>query len=160
MTDTLERAALGLFEDLRSMLPGLHVAINPEDPNVEISVEIPQQPGLAFAVHLNFQNRDELHLGAGDFWGSWFPSSDHDVIERYREAVLGVISGQYRIVEYRRWGSRARAILQAPRPEGWHTVAKSARGVLALLPFRWGESERILQNERPSNNEMQRTKHG
>ena len=159
MTDTLELAALELFTDLRSQLPDLQVAINPNDPNVEISVEIPQQTGLAFDVHLNFQNRDELHLVAGEFWCSWFPSSDATVTERYREAVLGVISGQYRIVEYRRWGCRARAILQAPKPEGWQTVAKSARGVLSLIPFRWGERERILQNV-PSNNEAQRTKRG
>lgn len=151
MSDALELAALRLFEDLRSELPGLRIEINPDDPNVEISVEIPQQPGLAFDVHLNFQNSDELHLGAGDvFWCSWFPSSDAEVIKRYHEAVLGVISGQYRIVEYRRWGYRVRATLQAPGPEGWQTVARSAAGFLSLIPFRWGERDRVLQNNMPS----------
>jgi hypothetical protein len=147
MSDELEVAALQLFEDLRSELPGLHVQIDPDDPNVEISVEIVQQGGLDFPVHLNFQNRDQLHLGAGDvFWCSWFPSSDPEVVARYREAVLGVISGGYRIVEYRRWGRGTGAHLQAPGPAGWRTVARSSRGLLGALPFRWGRAERVVQN--------------
>ena len=151
-TDALELAALRLFEDLRWELPALHVDINADDPNVEISVEIPRQPGLAFDVHLNFQNRDELHLGAGEiFWCSWFPSSKATVANRYSEAVLGIISGQYRIVEYWRWGWPVRANLQAPMPEGWRTVAKSGKGLLYLIPLRWGETERVLQNCVPSN---------
>jgi len=154
MMDELEATALQLFEGLRAEFPGLRIEIDPNDPNVEISVEIPQQPGLDFRVHLDFQNTDELHLCAGDvFLCSWFPSSDPEVLNRYRDAVLGVVSGQYRIVEYWRWGRGVGADLQAPGPAGWRRVARSRLGLLAALPLRWGTAERVIQNRAPSNNE-------
>jgi hypothetical protein len=34
----------------------------------------PEQAGLSFAVSLNLQNVDELHLSAPGFWVEWFPS--------------------------------------------------------------------------------------
>jgi hypothetical protein len=143
MTEVLERQARELFDGLQEEFSQLHMVIDPNDPNVECSVLIPKQPGLDFDTHLNLQNGDELHLNAGDFWCSWFPCSDLEVVTRYREAVVGILSGRYRILEYRRWGRVVKADLQAPDAQGWKTVAKS-RG--AFLPVAWGTTTRELRN--------------
>jgi len=54
-------------------------------------MDIPAQPGLSFEVHLNLQNRDELHLVASAFWCEWFPCSNPKKVERYIEAVSGLL---------------------------------------------------------------------
>ncbi len=146
MSEGIEHACVRLFEDLKAEFPDLTLHINPHDPNVEVSAAAPSQPGLGFDLHLNLQNRDELHLQAGEeFWCSWFPASDPEVVQRYRQAVSGLISGRYRILEYVRWGRVVGSDLQAPEGAGWTTIAKSRTGV---LPVSWGATTRVVRNER------------
>jgi len=144
MRDDLKGAAVRLIEDIQAAFPALRMRVDSEDRNVDVSVEIPSQAGLDFRVNLNLQNRDELHLSAGDaFWCSWFPSSDSAVVQHYRNAVTGLLSGRHRIVEYRHWRLTIGADLQEPTAGGWKTIAKSRRG---LWPVRWGARRRVVQN--------------
>ncbi len=119
--------------------------VDPNDPQVDVSADIPRQPGLAFDVRLNLQNEDELHLAAGEvFWASWFPSSDPKIREQYRNAVTGLLAGSHRIVEYRRLGSPVVAELQSRGGHGWETLAKSSCG---FLPLKWATRKCILRND-------------
>ena len=61
-------------------------------------MDIPSQPGLLFNVSINLQ-QDELYLDVGARWLEWFPCTDADVVAKFREAVRGVLSGTFRIVE-------------------------------------------------------------
>lgn len=144
MSDETKRHALRLFERIQAEFPALLMKINPNHPYVEVSVEVPRQTGLAFEIELNLQNDDELHLCVGEFWCSWFPSSDPQVVHRYLDAVTGVLAGRNRIVEYVRWGRVQGADLQAPDGGGWKTIARSSHG---LLPVSWGATRRVLRND-------------
>ena len=143
MTDATKQDALRLFEELQAELPHLVMHINPNNTDVEVSVDVPQQPGLAFDIHLNLQNGDERHLEVGAFWCSWFPSSDPEVVRKYHDAVTGVLTRRNRIVEYVRWGRTAGADLEAPDSDGWKTIAKSRQG---LFPVSWGATRRVVRN--------------
>lgn len=65
MTADVDRLAMiRLFEEIRAAFPQLSMRLNEQHEHVELYMEIPQQPGLAFAINLNLQ-ADELHLSAG-----------------------------------------------------------------------------------------------
>jgi hypothetical protein len=112
MRKEVERSAMiRLFEEIRDAFPRLSMQLDENPPNVDLNVDIPQQPALAFDMNLNPQG-DELHLSAGAFWLEWFPCTRPDVIEAYREAVHGLLSGTYRIREHHR-----RQTVQGGAPE-------------------------------------------
>jgi hypothetical protein len=72
--DTLE-IAKGAFERVREAFPSLEV-VEDTATQVDVSLDIPVQPGMKHHVHLNLQNIDELHFNVGSFWLAWFPCTD------------------------------------------------------------------------------------
>ena len=101
--------------------PELTVERHPND-QVEISIELPVQPGLKHKVWLALQNNDELHFSVGHFWLEWFPCTKAAKVDAYVEAVRGFLSGRYRVLEHERKGKCLKAELQAPTLQGWETV--------------------------------------
>lgn len=101
--------------------------------HVELALDIPAQPGLSFKVHLNLQNLDELHLSASALWVEWFPCTNPKKVQEYFEAVSGLLSGEFRILEHRRGKRAVKAKLQAPRNGGWKTIATWS--VLLSIPW-------------------------
>jgi len=135
-------AMIRLFEAIRDAFPQLSMRLDHNPPNVDLSMEIPEQPGLSFEINLNLQG-DELHLNAGAFWLEWFPCTRHDVVEAYREAVHGLLSGAYRIRESYRGGSPIKAQLQKPNAGSWQTVGTWYGW---SWPFPRRVTEKVLQN--------------
>jgi hypothetical protein len=112
-------------------------------PQVDLRLEFKSQPGLPFPVVATLQG-DELGLGAGEgFWCEWFPCGDSEVRERFADAVRGVLSGQHRIVEYRRRERIVKAQLQRKAAKGWETFATWS---LARFPLMFGLKMSTLQN--------------
>ena len=143
MNDRVDRASiLTLFEGIQSAFPNLHMHVQGEHPHVDLMLDIPRQPGLVFPVNLNLQG-DELHLSAGPFWLEWFPCTDSEVVARYRQAVVGLLSGEYRILEHLVGKRTVKAQLQRPDGEKWETIGTSF-GIGGVLP--WRRSTRVLQN--------------
>ncbi len=143
MKDQVDKqAVIALFAGFRDAFPHLGMELGCEDPDLDLSMDIHEQPGLAFDVNVNLQ-RDELHLTAGEFWVSWFPCYRADVVKEFSEAVHGVLTGSHRIVEYYRGKRFVKAQLQKPRDGGWKTIATSSK---LLLPIPWGIHKRVLQN--------------
>lgn len=136
--------AIELFERLQTEFPNLVMEIRREAPDDDVDVTIRQQAGLAFDVYLNLQNHDELYLGAGAFWCSWFPSSKPAIAKNYHNAVTGVLSGRDRVVEYVRRCRAVGADLQTPHGDGWKTIARSRAN---LLPLSWFSEKRVLINK-------------
>ena len=142
-----ERACIKIAEDafqrIGSLLPSLEVKKNVSDP-VELSINIPVQPGLKYAVNLNFQNRDELHSSIGNFWLEWFPCTDPARVEAYIDAVSGFLSGRYRVVEYYRGKKCTKAELQKRLESGyWATFGKTYHWGLSLS---WQKSKKVIRN--------------
>jgi len=132
-----------VFADIRAAHAALRMSLEVVSGSVELELCIPAQPGLAFDVTLSLKDVDELQLGAGAFWVSWFPCTDASVVRRYREAVDGVLTGQYRILEYRRRGRLVKAYLQRPVGDGWTNMHRYDQG----WPFAWFYTDvRAVQN--------------
>ncbi len=111
----------------------LEMSLAREAGEAELELSIKVQPGLRFDVTLALHNTDELWLGAGELWVSWFPCTSAEVVRQYREAVDGLLSGRYRIVEYRRWGRLVKAFLQRPNGPDWQNIHRYYRS----WPFVW-----------------------
>lgn len=136
-------AMIRLFEEIRDAFPRLSMRLDQNPRNVDLNVDIPVQPGLTFDINLNLQG-DELHLSAGAFWLEWFPCTRPDVVQAFREAVHGLLSGAYRIREHYRGGRPFKAELQKPDDDGgWQTIG-TWYGWAWPLPRR--TFEKVLQN--------------
>lgn len=112
-----------VLEHLGASFPNWALTVEQPPPEgLEWSVTIPEQPGLVFEVNLNLQNKDELHLVAGGLWVSWFPCTDPTVADAYLDAVAGLLSGRYRILQHRHRDQVVGAELQRPVAEGWERI--------------------------------------
>jgi hypothetical protein len=135
------QGAIKLFDRIRAAHPGLHMILDTNPQHVDLEMMIPVQEGLPFRVSLTLQG-DELHLRAGDhFWVEWFPCHATDVVNRYSDAVSGLLTGRYRIVESFRRGKAVRAELQGQEEDGWKVLTAWSR-LHVPLPRR--TTERIL----------------
>ena len=130
-----------VLEAIRASFPHLNMELKHNDKQVEMRMHIPRQRRLAFDVNVNLRG-DQLHLRAGACTFRWFPRTSADVVARFREAVQGVLSGNFRIVEHCRLGRPIRAELQKPELHSWQTI-----GTWSRLHLPWGKkSMRLLQN--------------
>ena len=136
-------AIIRLFEEIQAAFPRLTMKLQRNHPHLDLSMDIPRQPGLTFDVNLNLQNVEELQLGTGHFWSVWFPCSDPKIVEYFREAVHGVLSGSYRIVEYSLGKWVLKSVLQRPHGQGWITIGTSGWWP---LPIPWRVTTRELRN--------------
>jgi hypothetical protein len=136
--------AYATFEKIRTAFPTLAMNLDLHPAHVELAMEIPLQPGLSFKLWLDFQNGDELTLSASHFWYEWFPCTNQKKVDEYIEAVLGLLSGRFRIREHWRGQRVVKAQLQSPKDEKWKSVATSTN-ISALIP--WPPKKlRIVQN--------------
>lgn len=127
---------------LQHEFPSLRCEIDFNCPQTDASAEFPEQEGLDFEVSVNLQ-WDELHLNAASFWMEWFPCTDQRVAERFFEAVRGLLSGEYRIVEHFLFREPVKAVLQRPEASRWKSIA-SWRNLDSLIP--WPRRKRIIRN--------------
>lgn len=130
---------------LRRDFPSLTVAVERDHPHVDALAELPVQPGLDFPVDFNLQNGDELHLNVARFWVGWFPCGQAEVFDAFVEALTGILSGRYRVLESTVFGLAANARLQRPMEDGdWETLATSSHSFAFLIP--WPRKERVVRN--------------
>lgn len=129
------RIALSTFERIHSKFPSLSMKLDLRPHPVELAMDIPMQPGLSFDMSLNLQNRDELHLNASALWVEWFPCTNPKKVEEYFEAVSGLLSGDFRILEDWRGKHAVRAQLQRSSNDGWKTIATWIDFFPSLVPW-------------------------
>jgi hypothetical protein len=135
-TDVSEK----VFRRIQELFPALEMNRNDAEPT-GLTVDIPAQPGLGYAVGLSLQNGDELHFSVEHFRLAWFPCTDPSVVEEYVDAVSGFLAGKYRVMEQFRGRSCTRAELQAPNGGGWRTIGSS---VHFGLPWPWRKWNREI----------------
>jgi len=131
-----------LFKEIQGAFPHLEMKLELRPPHVDLNMDIPKQQGLKFDVNLNLQG-DELHLSAGHFWLEWFPCTDEEIVKAFREAVRGVLSGEFRILEHYRGKRAIKAELQSHSGQGWKTIGTWAT---LSLPIPWRVTPRELRN--------------
>ncbi len=141
---------LAILDRLHRDFPTLRCDTDLEHPETDALATFPRQPGLDFEISINLQG-DELHLNAASFWVEWFPCTDQRVADQFADAVRGLLSGEYRIVEYLASDQPVKANLQRPRGSGWKTIARYYSGPTAVIP--WLRRTRIVQNS-PAGPEM------
>jgi hypothetical protein len=114
--------ALSTIERLRAEFPALSMEFDLQPEGVDLAVDIPVQAGLSFPVFLNLQNLDELCVQTSSLNVSWFPCTNPQNVEKYWEAVSGLLSGRFRILQHWRGKRVVKAELQQPTDEGWKTI--------------------------------------
>ena len=136
--------ALSTFEKIRVAFPALTMNLDLHPQNVDLEMDIPVQAGLLFRVNLNLQG-DELHLSASRFWVEWFPCTKPEKVDKYFDAVSGLLSGEFRILEHWRGRRPVKAQLQSPRRDGWESLATWA-DLSAIVP--WPKKTfKVVQNK-------------
>ena len=143
MKDTnTEIIARKAFTEIASQFPSLQM-VEDKDAPVEISITIPVQSGVKQKVWLCLQNGDELHFSVGHFWLEWFPCTNPERVESFIDAVVGFLSGKYRIIEHFRGEKCFKAELQAPKSDSWQTIGTRWK---FALPFPFGKTFREVRN--------------
>jgi hypothetical protein len=97
-------------------------------------------------VWLALQNNDELHFSVEHFWLEWYPCTKPSRVSEYIAAVIGFLSGEYRVLEHYRGKRCVKAELQAPSDGGWQTIGTWSN-LLSFLPMR--QSFRAVSNAQP-----------
>lgn len=137
-----EAIARNAFAEIARRFPSLQAVENHDDP-VEISITMPVQPGLSHKVWLCLQNGDELGFSVGHFYIEFFPCTKPDRVEKYMDAVIGFLSGRYRILEHYRGTKCYWAQLQKPEGDRWRAVANWAT---LWIPFWLRKTTKELRN--------------
>jgi hypothetical protein len=109
---------------------------------VELLYEIDVQVGMKYHVSL-YLSGDELHLTVEHFWLEWFPCTKKSRIDDYKDAVIGFLSGRYRILEHYQGSYCIRADLQRPDGDKWERVGTWTK---LHLPFPFWKTYRVVQN--------------
>ena len=124
-----KREMLGMFEEIRSAYPSLKMDLQLEHPHADLLMEISHQPGMTFDV----------------YWLEMFPCDRAEVVQSFRDAVDGVLSGRYRIEEQYLGKRIVKAHLQRPKDDGWETIATCYWAtLLGFIP--WWPTTKVLQN--------------
>lgn len=139
----IARKAIG---DIAAHFPSLRMIEEPDAP-VELSIRFPVQLGLNHEVWLALQDSDELHFSVGHLWLEWFPCTKPSRVDEFIAAVIGFLSGQYRVLEHYRGKRCVKAELQAPSSVGWQTIGTWGN-LISFLPLRG--SLRVVSNAMPN----------
>lgn len=106
----------------------------------EVNLAFPVQPGLRHEVLLCL-DRDELHSGVENFHLEWFPCNSPAITNAFVDAVVGFISGDYRILEHYRGSKCVKAELQKPLNDSWITIGTSRPTLSLSIPWRTTRKE-------------------
>lgn len=154
--DKLRRArelSIAMCQSIQADFPNLQMTLDLE-PNASVDwmLTIPKQEKLKFEVSLNLQG-DELHLNVGQLWLEWFPCDKAEIVDEFRENIVGILNGAYRVVERYRGSHFLNAEVQCPMGGEWENRGTSWNGLHALLLLPFGfwlpYRENFLQNTRP-----------
>jgi len=131
------------MNNIKATFPNLATIDEFDDNNVDLSVNIPKQAHLDFDINMNLQT-DELHISTDYFNGSWFSIKSPEVVDLYLESVKGLITGDYRIVQYWNNNKLYKSYLQKPAGQNWETVYKANDKFV----FPWTKlTEKVIRNK-------------
>lgn len=137
--DLCFQQVLGLFRRIAEEFPGYQMTILDQDPATPAALTIVEQAGIPRRIVLDLQKENVLNLTIGPVWLTWSPCDKPAVREEFFNTVSGLLSGCYRLVEYRRNSDLVLARIQKFQGQKWVKVHQWSRD-------RW-TSTRGLQEE-------------
>ena len=112
------------------------------EPQVELLMRVPPQPGLSFELMLGLQNSDELNIGFEEFWSYFFPYADKRQI--VSDALDALAAGDCRLATHTQLGSVVKRVLEQRANGKWQPIYTAfARFEIPFL----GTRIAYLQNE-------------
>jgi hypothetical protein len=91
-----------------------------DEPNVELLMRVPPQPGLSFELTLGLQNSDELNVGFGGFWSYFFPyESKRQLVSDTLDAF---VVGDCRLAIHAQLGGVVRRVLEQRFSGAWQPI--------------------------------------
>lgn len=91
-----------------------------DEPNVELLMEVPRQPGLSFDLTVGLQNADELNIGFEGFWSYIFPFNQKR--ELFSSLLDGIVCGGCRLAVHRQLGRVVKRVLERRVGDKWEPV--------------------------------------
>ncbi|MES2591437.1 MAG: hypothetical protein V4608_06100 [Bacteroidota bacterium] len=135
------------FYKVKEKFPHLTMTLDYNDKNVDLRMDISKQDGLDFDVNLNLQNKDELHISTNFIWCQFFSADSSEVVQKFTDAVTGLIAGDYRVLQFVKINKVYKSFLQRPDKDNWVTVYKH----IHKLSFPWTRLEQnVIQNNKAS----------
>lgn len=135
------------FKKVQNHFPELTMTIDYEHEHLDLSMNIPKQNGLDFEINLNLQNEDELHISTDYIWCQLFSADSMELVDIFYESVLGIIKGEYRILQFVSNDKVYKSFLQKPNGEEWETIYRGYERI--KMP--WTKvHENIIQNKKES----------
>jgi hypothetical protein len=90
------------------------------EPNADLLMRVPRQPGLSFDLTLGLQNIDELNIGFDEFWSYFFPFNHKRQI--VSDALDALAVGQCRLAIHTQLGSVVKRVLEQSRGGKWEPI--------------------------------------
>jgi len=135
------------FKEIQNHFPELNMTMDYEHQYVDLSMDIPKQNGLDFDINLNLQNDDELHISTDYISCQLFSAESQELVDFFYESVLGIIKGEYRILQFVKKDKVYKSFLQKPNEEKWETIYRGYE----RLRIPWTKvDENIIQNGKES----------
>ena len=91
-----------------------------DEPNVELLMRVPRQPGLSFELTLGLQNKDELNIGFERFWSYFFPYEDQRQI--VSDALDALVTGECRLAIHTQLGRVVKRVLEQRLDGHWRPL--------------------------------------
>jgi hypothetical protein len=113
-----------------------------DEPNMELLMRVPQQPGLSFELTLGLQNNDELNIGFEKFWSYFFPyESSRQLVSDVLDALA---TGDCRLAIHAQLGGVVKRVLEQRSEGNWGPIYAAYSRI--QIPF-LGTKVSYLHNE-------------
>jgi len=110
-------------------------------PNIELLMRVPQQPGLSFELTLGLQNQDELNIGFANFWSYFFPYESKQQI--VSDALDALATGDCRLAIHTQFGRVVKRVLERRSNAHWQSIYTAS---MVRIPF-LGTKTSYLRND-------------
>ena len=135
------------FKEIQGHFPELTMTMNYEDENVHLTMNIPKQNGIDFEININLQNEDELHLSTDYIWCQFFSADSEELVRKFYDSVVGLIDGEYRILQFVKNDKVYKVFLQKPNGDNWITIYKGYERI--KMPWTIVK-QNVIQNKKQS----------
>jgi len=135
------------FKEIQNDFPNLTMIMDYDNENLDLSIDIPKQNGIDFEINLNLQNEDELHISTDYIWCQFFSADSEELVKKFYESAIGLINGEYRILQFVRNDKVYKSFLQKPNGNNWETIYRGYERI--RMPWTTVK-ENVIQNKKES----------
>lgn len=105
-----------VFKEIQDDFPNLSM-----ESSVDLELMIPIQEGNKYQIIIML-TFDEMCFGVSSGLFCWYPITQTEMVVDFKEAIIGFMRGENRILEHFKGTWPHKALLQKPKDDGWATV--------------------------------------